>query len=232
MGALFHTTNFVIKYFFRTILRVDSTQLSKVPAVGPLIIAGNHVNALDAPVIFTHLQPRPCSALAKIESWDNPFFHWLFDLWEVIPIRRGEADREAFRLAVEALGQGKLLAVAPEGTRSHDGQLQRGYPGIVLLAIRSKAPVQPVVYYGAEHFWTEIKRLRRAPFKIVVGNPFLLNDRGQGLSKDVRQQMTDEIMYQMAALLPPQYRGVYADLSQATQTYLDFPEGSQSNLTA
>jgi hypothetical protein len=50
------------------------------------------------------------------------------------------------------------------------------------------------------------------------------------VTRHVRQQMADEIMYQIAALLPPSYRGVYSDLATATETYLSFPPGAQSNL--
>jgi hypothetical protein len=46
----------------------------------------------------------------------------------------------------------------------------------------------------------------------------------------MRQQMVDEIMYQIAALLPPGYRGYYSDLAAATERYLEFPPGSRSNL--
>ena len=42
--------------------------------------------------------------------------------------------------------------------------------------------------------------------------------------------MTDEAMYQLAALLPPVHRGVYADLNRATERYVRFPDGSGSNL--
>jgi len=62
-----------------------------------------------------------------------------------------------------------------------------------------------------------------------VGNPFCLNAQGR-VTREMRQQMTDEIMYRMAALLPPDYRGYYSDLSAATETYLRFPNPSESNL--
>jgi 1-acyl-sn-glycerol-3-phosphate acyltransferase len=62
-----------------------------------------------------------------------------------------------------------------------------------------------------------------------VGNLFCLNAKGR-VTREMRQQMTDEIMYQIAALLPPDYRGYYADLSAATETYLRFPAPSESNL--
>ena len=77
--------------------------------------------------MFTHLQPRKVTAFAKAETWDNPFMGYLFDLWGAIPIQRGEADTTAFRMALKALQEGKILAITPEGTRSGNGQLAHGH---------------------------------------------------------------------------------------------------------
>ena len=137
---------------------------------------------------------------------------------------------DALRQALKALEAGHILAVAPEGTRSGHGRLQRGRPGVVFLALRSGAPLLPMVYYGGELFWDNLPRLRRTDFHIVVGQPFYLDPGGVKVTRQVRQQMVDEIMYQMAALLPPAYRGVYSDLAAATEAYLRFPPGAASNL--
>jgi len=147
-------------------------------------------------------------------------------------LERGEADVRAFRAGLAALQDGAILAVAPEGTRSGHGRLQTGRPGVVLLALHSGAPILPLVYYGAERFHDNIRRLRRTDFRIVVGQPFYLDARGAKVTQEVRRAMTDEMMYQIAALLPPDYRGVYADLEAATEHYLRFPAGSASNLLA
>jgi 1-acyl-sn-glycerol-3-phosphate acyltransferase len=96
--------------------------------------------------------------------------------------------------------------------------------------LRSGAPLLPLVYHGGELFWSNLSRLRRTDFHIVVGQPFYLNAGEDKVTRRVRQQMTDEVMYQMAALLPPAYRGVYSNLTAATETYLRFPPGAESNL--
>ena len=219
-----------IKSLLRFLCRVDDAQLARVPDRGPLIIVANHVNFLEVPLIYTHLQPRPLTGFAKVEAWDNPFIGALFDMGEAIPLYRGEADVTAFRQALRALEAGRILALAPEGTRSGHGRLQRGRPGVVLLALRSGAPLLPLVYYGGELFWRNLARLRRTDFHIVVGQPFYLDAGGVKVTRHVRQQMIDEVMYQMAALLPPAYRGVYSDLTAATEAYVcPFP-GATSNL--
>jgi len=219
-----------IKGLIRILCRVDDAQLAQVPERGPLIIIVNHVNFLEAPVLYTHLQPRPVTGFVKAENLDNPILGpLLFTLWGGIPIQRGEADMTAFRLALQALEDGQILAVAPEGTRSGHGRLQQGYPGVVFLALRSGAPVLPLAYHGGELFWSNLSRLRRTDFHIVVGQPFYLDAGGVRVTRQVRRRMTDEIMYQIAALLPLAYRGVYSDLAAATEMHLRFPLGAESN---
>ena len=219
-----------IKYLLRLLCRVNDVQVARVPDHGPLIVVVNHVNFLEAPVMYTHLQPRPMTALAKAETWNNPALRPLANLWGAIPLRRGEADTAGLRQALAALEAGYILILAPEGTRSGHGRLQRGQPGVAFLALRSGAPLLPVVYHGGERFWRNLTGLRRTDFHIIVGHPFYLDSRGGRVNRQVRQQMADEIMYQMAALLPSAYRGDYSNLDAATETYIRFPTGSGSNL--
>lgn len=89
-----------------------------------------------------------------------------------------------------------------------------------MIALHSGAPILPLVYYGGERFNENIRRLRRTDFHIVVGQPFHIDINGAKVTRQIRQQITDEMMYQLAALLPPAYRGVYADLDAATTAYL------------
>ena len=219
-----------IKGLTHLLCRVDAAQLARVPSRGPLVLVCNHVNFLDVPVVFTHLQPRPLAGFSKTETWDHPFLGPLFSLYGAIPLRRGEADVAGLRKGLDALEAGCILGVAPEGTRSGDGRLQRGHPGVVTIALHSDAPVMPMACYGFDVFKRNFKRLRRTDFRIAVGNPFYLNVNGTKVTRQVRQQIVDEIMYQMAALLPPAYRGYYSDLERATETFLQFSDQSQSNL--
>lgn len=214
--------NSVLKFLVNILCRVDAREVSKVPMQGPLILIGNHVNFLEVPVMYFQLLPRDMTGFAAAKSWKNPFFRFLFDLWGAIPIRRWEADLSALKKGIKALDQGKILAIAPEGTRSGNGKLQTGYPGVVLLALKSGAPMLPVSYYGGEDFWKNLRRLRKTDFHIVVGRPFILRSTGSGVTSEVRQKMLDEIMYQLASILPPQYRGVYSDQSKVTQDYIQF----------
>jgi 1-acyl-sn-glycerol-3-phosphate acyltransferase len=211
---------------------VEDVALQRIPAEGPLILVSNHINFLEVPLLYTRLEPRRIAGFAKAEHWKNPPMRFLFETYGAIPLHRGEADAPAIEQALAALRAGWIFGMAPEGTRSGHGQLQRGRPGVVLLAARSGAPILPMAHYGGEVIWRNLARLRRTPFHIVVGNPFLLDEVASKGGREIRQAAADEIMYQIAALLPPAYRGVYANLQQATERYLVFPPGSASNLAS
>jgi 1-acyl-sn-glycerol-3-phosphate acyltransferase len=219
----------IIRGIFYPLCRVDDAQLEQIPTKGPLILVVNHVNFLEVPVLLSRLSPRPVSAMVKADNWEHFWARKFFEFASSIPIRRGAIDFEAFRLAKAALKNERIVAIAPEGTRSNDGCLQKGRTGIVLLALRSGAPMQPLVYYGGEKFRENIQHLRRTDFHIVTGSPFRLNPERAGLERSIREKITTEIMYQLAALLPPYYRGVYSDLGQASEDYLLF-DGQPSNM--
>jgi len=222
--------NSTIKGLTSILCRVDDKQLTQIPERGPLILVANHINFLEIPVVYTRLTPRPIKGFAKAETWNNPVIGILFNLWGGIPIKRGEADTQALRRGLAALEAGQILAVAPEGTRSNNGCLQRGHPGIVVIALHSRAPILPMVYYGSEKFRRNLTQFRRTDFYINIGQPFYLDPGGNKVTRYTRRLMVDEIMYQMAALLPAEYRGDYANLEAATENFLRFPHPYRSNL--
>jgi len=200
--------------------RIDAPDLHKVPKHGPLILYSNHTGQIEVPLLYSHLQPRPLKGIAKVETWDNWFLNRVFDLWEAIPINRGEADMTAIRLSLKALQDGKILVIAPEGTRNKTGQLKKAHPGVITLALRSGAPLLPIVHWGGETFLSNLKQLKRTDFHIRVGEPFNLNPGSKRVTQETRQKMVDEMMYRMAALLPEYYRGAYANLGNANTKYI------------
>ena len=212
----------VIRFLLFFICKIDRDALKAVPTKGPMIFVGNHVNFLDAPVAATFSYPREIVSLVKKETFDNPVFRFLFKTWGSIPVNRGTADFEAFRKADEVLRQGKFFAISPEGTRTKNGSLIQGHPGIVIVALKSGAPILPVVQYGAEKFHENFKKFKRTKITVKVGEPFKIKPSCPFPRKEERQLITDEIMYQMAKLLPEEYRGYYSDLNKATTKFLEF----------
>ena len=127
------------------------------------------------------------------------------------------AECEACSREMARLEQGQIVIIAPEGTRNKTGRLLRAKAGVVPLALKSGAPLRPLVYYGHEGFNDNVRRLKRSEIHIVVGEPFRLDAHGVQVTKEVRQAMADEIMLKLAALLPPANRGVYADLRPSSR---------------
>ena len=205
--------------------RVDAAQLAKVPRDGPLIIVTNHVHIPEIPTLYTRLLPRKVHGMALAERvLDNNIVGGILRMFGTIPVWRGEADLNALRRGIKILKDGGMILLDPEGTRSHNGCLQKGRPGAVLMALHSGAPLLPVVHYGSEKYAENLKHLHRTDLKYVVGKPFRVNAGGQQVTSSLRQHMIDEVMFQMASLLPPQYRGAYAALKLAPYKYLVFEE--------
>jgi 1-acyl-sn-glycerol-3-phosphate acyltransferase len=216
----------LIVLFFKSLAgllaRIDDAELDRVPAHGPLIVYTNHVNLLEIPIIYTHLQPRRVHGMLLAERWKIPVINWALDVSETIPLHRGEADIPAIKQGLFLLNERETLVIAPEGTRSHDGRLGEAHPGVVLLALHSHASLIPVAYFGAEKWKEALRRLRRVDFHLRVGRPFHLESGGEKVTGRVRRQMVDEMMFQLAELLPERYRGVYSDQTQASTRYLVF----------
>jgi len=214
--------NALIRAYTRLTCRLDISELQAVPQFGPLIAYSNHTGQIEVPLVFAHLQPRKVTGMAKVETWDNWFLNWVFDVWGAIPLRRGEADMAAMRAALGALEEGYIVGIAPEGTRNKTGRLLRAHPGIVMLAVHSGVTLLPVAHWGGEKFLANLKRFRRTDFHIRVGEPFRLKTESLRMTREIRQEIVDQMMYRLAELLPEEYRGAYGDLDNATCKYLDY----------
>ena len=209
---LYKIVAFIVKIATGVLCRIDAPDLHKMPMRGPLIVISNHTGQLEVAVFFGQLQPRPITGWAKMESWDNAFLNWLFNLWGLIPVRRGEGDTSALRRAIKALEEGFIFGVAPEGTRNKTGQLKRAHPGAVMLAVHSGATILPLAHWGGENFLKNLARFKRTGFHIRVGEPFHLKLDGVKVTREIRQQIVDEMMIRLAELLPPAYHGAYANM--------------------
>ena len=209
---LYKIVAFIVKIATGILCRIDAPDLHKMPGRGPLIVIANHTGQLEVAVFFGQLQPRRITGWAKMESWDNAFLNWLFNLWGLIPVRRGEGDTSALRKAIKALEDGFIFGVAPEGTRNKTGQLKRAHPGAVMLAVHSGAIIMPLAHCGGENFLKNLARFKRTDFHIRVGEPFRLKLDGVKVTREIRQQIVDEMMIRLAELLPPAYHGAYANM--------------------
>jgi 1-acyl-sn-glycerol-3-phosphate acyltransferase len=143
--------------------------------------------------------------MGKRELFQTPVIGFLLRGIGAFPVRRGEADRAALRMALAVVAAGQPLGFFVEGHRSESGQLIRGHPGAAYVAQRSNAPIVPLAVSGTRRarlgaFW-------RRDILLRVGAPFRANDLG--VATEDPQAVTDAIMRRIAALMPPEQRGVY-----------------------
>ena len=215
--------NFLLRIAFKLLLNLEVVGLENVPLEGPLILMINHTSLID-PAMAGGVMPREVVAMSKIETFGDPILGIIVRLYGAFPVRRGEVDLQATRQALEVVHNGEVLLMAPEGTRSEDCRLQPGHDGMTFIALRANAPILPMAITGTKDFGSNLKRLRRTDVKIVIGKPFRFRRGGGKVRRDVLHQMTEEAMYQLAAILPPEYRGVYSDLDSTTERFLIFED--------
>lgn len=211
-----------LRFLLRTIafsflIKMERVEgLQNIPKTGPAILFFNHIAFVD-PIVLVYVIPRYIVPMAKIEVYDYPFIGIFPRLWGVIPVRREEVDRRAIRQALDVLAAGEILLVAPEGTRNHE--LQPGKEGFAYLASRSGAPVLPVMMEGTPGFpaLPFSKRWRQPGVHVRFGRPFNYRPELKRAGRDQLSKMRDEAMYYLASMIPEHRRGVYSDLSRATQ---------------
>jgi len=203
------------------LVKADVEGIEHVPTSGPAILMMNHIAAIDPFVVAAVVTSRFPVPMTKIENYRNPFVGLIARSWGAYPVRRGEIDRQALDSTVALLNQGRLVLIAPEGTRHPTLQTAKG--GLTYAAIKTGAMIVPTAVDGTDQFPKSLTRLRRAQVRVRFGRPFRFriqtHDR---LPRQETRQMTQEAMYQLAALLPEHRRGVYHDLSQMTTEYLEF----------
>ncbi|HHU87831.1 MAG: lysophospholipid acyltransferase family protein [Candidatus Pacearchaeota archaeon] len=203
--------NSLLRGLFRILFKVDTSPLKEVMQEGPAIIISNHISIFEGPLLYVFMQPRPLIALAKKELWDKAVTRYLMNIWGSIGVDRENMSRQTLEECFNALDAKNILAIAPEGTRSSNGKLQQGKPGVAYIAHKKGVPLIPIATIGFENFSKNIKRLRRTPITIAVGPPFEIIQKGGRLDAQTREELIDEIMVRLALLMPQELRGYYRD---------------------
>lgn len=210
---------------FKSLARFGAVEgVENIPSSGPAILMFNHIALID-PVAILHAVPRNVVPLAKIEVYHYPIIGAFPRWWDVIPVKRNEFDRQAVQKMFAVLNQGEMILVAPEGTRSP--ALQAAKEGVAYLATRSGAPVIPVAVDGTIGFpaLPFSRRWRGPKITIKFGRAFRFKTETPIVRQKDLRRMMQEAMYLLAALLPPERRGVYADFSQASVDTIEWIGG-------
>jgi 1-acyl-sn-glycerol-3-phosphate acyltransferase len=186
--------------------------LENLPEKGPVIIAGNHLSSLDT-ILIGGNTPGANFAMAKRELFGTPLIAWMWGGCNTFPVDRHTADRWALRTAIDILERGGRLILWVEGTRSETPGMRRAEPGVGFLLRRVPCDVVPVAVWGSERVLLKGRLLpHRAPVTMRFGRAFTPD---VGAARRDHQAVADQVGAHIAALLPPEYRGVYADAAAA-----------------
>lgn len=173
-----------------------------VPPTGPVILAANHLSALDT-IIVPVAAPRPARFLIKSNLVEGrgpwgALRRWFFQAIGAVPVERetGRAALAALDQQKQLLADGNVVALFPEGTRADDGKLQRGKTGVAMLALETLAPVIPVGLQG-----TDRKLTPNAPVTVIFGPAVDLSGLDELSAGVARREATDRIMRAIGDLI-------------------------------
>ncbi len=209
----FTMTRALIRMLFRLITRIEVEGMENVPSSGGLIAVTNHVGRLDPGLAYVLIDRDDIIMLVAEKYRETAIFRWLTWAIDGIWVDRFNADFNAVRACLRRLKRGGMLVIAPEGTRSPTGSLIMARSGAGYLAMKSGAPILPAAVTGTEdaEVKTRIRQLRRIEIQVRFGEPFHLEPLAGAERDRVLEAYDDEIMCRIAALLPAERRGVYAD---------------------
>lgn len=206
---VYRTLWWIINLLVRLVFRYRAQGQDNMPDGGPVIIVVNHLHLSDPGMVVCAVR-RQIVTLAAGKWLDHGLVRAFLRGAGTIFVRRGEVDRKALRACLDVLGRGMALAIAPEGTRSRTGQLQRAKAGVAYIARQSNAVIVPIASWGQERL-SEWRPWRRPRCQTVIGRPFQLDFGEEKANTERLQELSDAIMVQIARLLPESYRGYYAN---------------------
>ncbi len=201
----------VFRLLFALLIRLEVRGLEHLPASGGFIVAPNHLSYFDAPLTFVLMGGRKMTAFAADTYRANRFFRWIVECVDTIWVHRGAIPPSTLKFAVQALREGRVLGLAPEGTRSRTYALQKGRTGAAFLAMTTGAPVVPLALTNTEKVTAGLKRFQRVKVAATFGEPLIFPEPPRHEREAKLEEYTTEIMCRLAALLPEEYRGVYAE---------------------
>jgi 1-acyl-sn-glycerol-3-phosphate acyltransferase len=211
----FKFTRFLIRILLRILVRIEVRGRENIPTSENFVIASNHLGLVDGFLPFYILDHNNLVLLVG-EKWKKmAVMRWLGKRLNFIFVDRFNPDIKAIRLVIARMKQGEVLVITPEGTRSKVGHLIEGKPGVSYLAAKMEFPLLPAGISGSfdETFFPQLKHFHRPHVIVNIGPSFNLPPLPNGNQgrDDALRADTDEIMCRIAALLPEENRGFYAD---------------------
>ncbi len=190
---------------FKLLMDLTVDGLQNFPREGAVIVAANHVTNFDVFPMQISL-PRPIFYMAKDSLFKNPIVAMGLRSVGAFPVDRKLGGKDAWAMdhARLILDNGLTLGMFPEGTRSRGEGLGLAKTGTARFAIEKQVPVMPMAISGSDKFFREFPK--RNPVRVVMC-PLIFPDPGEDALS-----LTDRIMFSIAANLPEEMRGVYAEI--------------------
>jgi 1-acyl-sn-glycerol-3-phosphate acyltransferase len=185
---------------FLFIAEIQSQGTENLPANGGVILAANHLTNFDVIPLQLCLN-RTIIFMGKEELFRNPLMGRVYAHLGAFPIRRGVSDQWALEHSRMVLQAGETLGMFPEGRRSKGKGLGSGKTGTAHLAIETNCPIVPAAITGTDRMFKYFPR--RTRLTITLGAP-LYPAAGESA-----QALTERTMRSIAAMLPPNLRGMY-----------------------
>jgi 1-acyl-sn-glycerol-3-phosphate acyltransferase len=206
---------FIVRLGFKIISRIKILNIENLPDKGPILLTSNHIGFLDGILIpaIPKASSHPNLIVIVAEKYEEkPIYKWAVKHLGFMFIDRFNPDIPTVREVVNRLKNNGLMIMAPEGTRSPNGALIEGKQGAVYFASKTKASVVPMSLIGCEEktIQQRLSKLKKLDITITVGKPFKIPSLPRENRDEFLQKYTDEIMCQIAALLPPSHRGIYS----------------------
>jgi 1-acyl-sn-glycerol-3-phosphate acyltransferase len=183
--------------FVKVGFRLRARGIDNLPEHG-FVLAANHTSNFDPWPLGLPLFPgRQLYFMAKSELF-NPILKPILLGGGAFPVRRGEADVEAIRSAVELVESGRVVVMFPEGTRRKKGLRKRHgarpHSGAARIALAANAPLVPAAIKGTDRL------TRLGPLRVAYGSPIPLDDlRGDEIAPAARDA-TERLMAAIAEL--------------------------------
>jgi 1-acyl-sn-glycerol-3-phosphate acyltransferase len=216
--AQYQVSRIVAGPFLRVLGRPRIIGAENIPPSGGAIIAANHLSAIDS-VYLPFMVERPVTFSAKIEYFGAKrpgarLFAMYMKATNQLSIDRdgGRAAQATLEAALKRLEDGQLFGIYPEGTRSPDGRLYRGRPGVGWLAVKSGLPVIPVGMMGTRRVLppgSAVPRLGRVEIRIGKPLTFPPEVTEQAPAK-ARREITEQVIEAIKALTGQEYVHMYA----------------------
>lgn len=191
---------------------------ANVPDEGGVVLAANHLSFLDS-VLLMYSLPRRVSFLGKADYLSSWSTRKLFPAAGMIPVdRSGRGVARSLETAADRLRSGEAVGIFPEGTRSRDGLLHRGHPGVAHLALRAGAPIVPVGIIGTDAAQPPGARAPRYGAEITIrfGAPMGLGEwAGRRRTGGLKREITETVMREIAALSGQTYVDAHAPIPDA-----------------